>query len=188
MPFDLAGSIRKTSQWAFSSPLLNNILGSSLFVALTISLLMVLLIMVLYPAKKGTKFSVLCKLFIYMFFGTLLIIFLHDSVIKFMFEETEQEKEDVDFMRGTTHGGKDGVYNQSMMVAPSMPVPVLGSPQQVLQSQQPMPVPGAPVVNDGDDGGDDNDDNEIINVVENENVGVLGGGRVPMRKPNMYVR
>lgn len=186
MPFDLAGSIRKTSQWAFSSPILNNILGSSLFVAITIALLMILLIMVLYPAKKGTPISVLCKIFIYMFFGSLLIIFLHDSVIKFMFEESEQEKEDIDFMRGTTQGGKDGIYNQSSMIEPTQSIH-LGPASVELKSQQPLPAIGAPIKGSGIDMDDDTSpEPEIISVVEGGG-GYLGGSRVPPKKPNLFV-
>ncbi len=52
MPVDLASSINKTSQWAFSSDLLNNILGSSLILGFVISIILVIIVMLIYPAKK----------------------------------------------------------------------------------------------------------------------------------------
>ncbi len=108
MPIDLYSSIKKTSQWAFGSTILNNILGSSIFVSLIIALIMVLLIMIMYPAKSGTPFSVIAKMFIYMLFSSMLVIFLHDGVIKYMFEEELQEQKDDAIITGGTSG--DLVY------------------------------------------------------------------------------
>lgn len=110
MPIDLYGSLKKSSQWAFGSPLLNSILSSSIFVAGVIALIMVLLITVMYPAKKGTPFSIVAKMFVYMFFGTLLVIFLHDSVLKFMLEEERAAVESESFMKNTTIEDRDPVY------------------------------------------------------------------------------
>ena len=120
MPIDLKSSLKKTSQWAFSSPLLNSILGSSLFIAIIIAILMVLLVMVLYPAQKGTPFSVVFKMFLYMFFGTLLIVFLHDGVIKAMMDMQDKEKEETYLMNGSTTDGKDPVYGQTRPVNPEL--------------------------------------------------------------------
>jgi hypothetical protein len=106
MPIDLYSSLRGASQWAFGSPLLNNILGSSLFVAIVVALLMILLIMFMYPAKPGTSFAVIAKMFVYMFFSSLLVIFLHDGVIKYMMEEESAALDADDFMQNTTMRGR----------------------------------------------------------------------------------
>lgn len=37
--------------------------------------------MVMYPAKAGTSFSIMVKLFIYMFLGSTIFIFLHDGIM-----------------------------------------------------------------------------------------------------------
>lgn len=115
MPIDLYSSIDKTSQWAFGSPLLNNVLSSSLFVAIAIALLMCLLIMVMYPAKSGTPFSIVIKMFVYMMFGSLLIIFLHDGVLKYMFKEELDANEADDFMNNVNQEGRvsDPTYSIS---------------------------------------------------------------------------
>ncbi len=87
MAIDLYSTLKNTSQWAFGSAILNGILSSSIFVAFVIALIMVLLIMLMYPAKSGTSFSVVCKLFVYMFLGSLLVLFLHDGVLTYMIKE-----------------------------------------------------------------------------------------------------
>ncbi len=123
MPIDLLSTIKKTSQFAFSSPLLNNLLGSSLFTALVITTIIILLIMFIYPAKKDTPLTVVFKLFIYSFCASLLIVFLHDGVIKHMFEEKEKIKIDTDIMYGTNINNRDVVYSSK----PITPNVVIGS-------------------------------------------------------------
>ena len=87
MAIDLYNTLKNTSQWAFGSAILNGILSSSIFVAFVIALLMMLLIMLMYPAKSGTSFSVIFKLFVYMFLGSLFVVFLHDGVLTYMIKE-----------------------------------------------------------------------------------------------------
>ena len=115
MPVDLGSTIKKTSRFIFSSNLLNNILGSSLFLSILMSIFMLLLVMIIYPAKSGTPISVLCKLFIYMFFGSLAFIFLHDGIIKNFFEEEEMERQENDILQGTNSLNKDSVYGKTMI-------------------------------------------------------------------------
>lgn len=148
MPIDLMSSIKKTSQWAFGSPLLNSILGSSLFVALTVALVMMLLIMIMYPAKKGTSFTVVAKMFIYMFFTSLLVIFLHDGVIKFMFEEEHQSKAADDMMRGVSVVGRgDDVYAVGhRAISPSLADAVNEMKLSIDEPAAPVVVKAPPVV------------------------------------------
>lgn len=87
MSIDLYESIDGMSKWAFGNNFLNKILGSSLAIAIVISFIMVLLIMFIYPAKQGTSFVVVLKLFVYMFFSSLLVIFLHDGILKYTIKE-----------------------------------------------------------------------------------------------------
>jgi hypothetical protein len=106
MPIDLYSSVKKTSKWAFDSPFLNNVLGSTLFVSIIIALIMILIIMIMYPAKSGTSFSVVLKMFFYMFIGSLVVLFLHDGIIKHMIEEEYQSDSSDVLMRGTTSIGR----------------------------------------------------------------------------------
>ena len=138
MPIDLYSTINKTSQWAFGSPVLNAILGSSVFVALVVALLMVVIVMVMYPAKSGTPFSVVMKMFVYMAAGTLLVIFLHDGVLKYMMEEESAEDDADAFMQNTTMGGRQADPSYGMMYQQIAPTPQ-PMPQPMPQPQ-PMPV------------------------------------------------
>lgn len=141
MPIDLYSSLKGASQWAFGSQLLNNILGSSIFVAIIVSLLMILLIMFMYPAKSGTSFVVVAKMFIYMCFGSLLIIFLHDGVLKYMMEEQFTTRDSEHFMQNTTMQGRISDPSYSDLYKPISP-----QPQQMQQSPvQPSPVQQIPV-------------------------------------------
>jgi len=135
MPIDLCSSIKKTSQWAFGSPVLNGILSSSVFVAIVISLLMIILIMVMYPAKSGTPFSILMKMFIYMVFGTLLIVFLHDSVLKFTIVEELEGKEADAFMQNATLYGRQQDPSYGSLYREIIPS------NQSVQINQPAQIP-----------------------------------------------
>ncbi len=153
MPIDLHSSLKGASQWAFGSPLLNSVLGSSIFVAFVIALLMVLSIMFMYPAKAGTPFSVLAKLFVYMFFGTMLIVFLHDGVIKYIIEEEYTEKDNEYFMQNTTLEGRRADPSYSGMykiVSPLAPVaPVAQAPQVIPQPPPSLPGTATDTVSGG---------------------------------------
>lgn len=134
MPIDFFSSLRGASDWAVGSPLLNSILGSSLFVAIVVSLIMMLLIMFMYPAKAGTPFSVIAKMFIYMFFGSLLVIFLHDGIIKYDMEEKFTTRDSDAFMQNTTMQGRISDPSYADLYKPIAPVSQPISSQPVVQS------------------------------------------------------
>jgi hypothetical protein len=139
MPIDLYGGVfKKASNWAFGSPLLNNVLGSSIFVAITIALLMIVLIMIMYPAKSGTSFSVVLKMFVYMLFGSMLIVFLHDGVIKYMNDEKLEAAASSSFMQNTTMEGRqyDPAYGSTYkLINPDQSKAVTGGSLQGLTTQ-----------------------------------------------------
>jgi hypothetical protein len=87
---------------------------------------MVILIMVMYPAKKGTPFSIVAKLFIYMMFSSLLVVFLHDGVIKYMYDEERESQLSESFMQNVTFDGRnrDAVYGQSYQTISPSPAPI----------------------------------------------------------------
>lgn len=172
MTIDLGNSIRKTSNVVFSSNFLNNILGNSIFVAVIITVIFMLLVMVMYPAKRGTSGLVLIKMLIYMFFGSLLVVFLHDGVIKHTIEEANGDRESTDFMRGTTMEGKDIVYGQTRPVQPSAVQPSAvqsnAGPSNVMQSNTVQSVESQVQVTGGDGG---------------EDILLFGGSELPEIKP-----
>jgi hypothetical protein len=143
MPIDLNGCLKGMSNKAFGSPILNSILGSSVFVALVIAFVMIILIMVMYPAKKGTSFTVIAKMFLYMTFTTLLVVFLHDGVIKYMIDEEREMQLSESFMQNITEEGRarDPVYgNAYRNINPGMQ-----SQSQPQPQMQPLPIPQQPI-------------------------------------------
>ena len=149
MPIDLCSSVGSVSQYAFGSSALNGILSSSIFMAIMISFIMVILIMILYPAKKGTSFFLVGKMFVYMFFISWMLVFLHDSVLNYINKEKEQSDLSHDFMHGVSH--KDPVYGNYEPISPTQTIesaePVIAIPDVI---EQPTPVP---VINNGRLGG-----------------------------------
>lgn len=107
MAIDLNDTVKSVSNWAFGSPLLNGILGSSVFIAILISIIMILLIMIFYPAKSGTPASVLFKMFVYMFFSTLLVVFLHDAVKKYTYDNEKNEEDQEILTTNVTGNGRN---------------------------------------------------------------------------------
>ena len=93
MPINFDESLTSLSQWAFGSPFLNQILGNSVLLSTVISLIVLLLIMFIYPAKQGTGPSVLFQIFIYVFLSTNLLIMLHDGITKYK----KQTSDDITF-------------------------------------------------------------------------------------------
>ena len=172
MPIDLADSIKTCSNWAFGSSVLNNVLSSSITLAIVISTLMVVFIATMYPAKPGTPFTIVGKLFIYMFFTTLMVVFLHDSVIKHTNENTQENRVSSDFMRGISMVNRDPVYGHQSMISPE-PRP---TPAQVITgSHEPvMPVVQAPAP--------DVQEVPVLGGYQS----VLVGRRVPKRGGNPY--
>jgi hypothetical protein len=178
MTIDLNSTVGSCSRYVFGSDLLNGILSSSVTVAVLISLVMVLLIMVMYPAKKGTGFAVIAKMGLYMFFLTMLIVFLHDSVLKFIFNEKSYQDSSEDIMRGVNSYSRDPVASSVYTsVTPDM-----------VSNAAPSDTPIIPI-----SGGDDSTDREPEpepaysgSIVNGGNHGILGGGKVPSLTSNPY--
>lgn len=119
MPIDLCSSVNKISNYAFGSGFLNTLFGSALSIAFVIALIMILLIMIMYPAKSGTSLLIIVKLFIYMFMFGLLVVFLHDGVLKYTLQEKTEDDSNVSIMKGTTLGGRDAVYGNYNSINPT---------------------------------------------------------------------
>lgn len=111
MAIDLNSIINSCSRTVFGSDLLNSILSSSIFMAIVITLVMLLIIMIIYPAKKGTGFVVIAKMGLYMFLISFMLIFLHDSVLKYTFEEKTHDRSADEIMKGMNSNNRDPVAN-----------------------------------------------------------------------------
>ena len=140
MTIELLACTRQVNKYASDSIGLNKLLSHTGILALMISLLMVLIIMVFYPAKPGTSFYILVKIFVYMFTGTLLLVFLHDGILKDQYENTAHDLDLNDMVTNVT--GKNSNSRMAFGGAEHSikPAVVVHSPPLVNQSRQTTPL------------------------------------------------
>ena len=170
MPIDLCSSVSSVSQYAFGSSFVNIILSSSIFVAVVIAIIMTLIIMILYPAKKGTPFFLVGKMFVYMFFISWLVIFLHDSVLRYTFDEEKQADSAHDFIENLSK--RDCVYGSQHTQV--LPTPLSSNDHT---PQKPVPDKSANTVSS-------NTNNTSDNII---GAGTLGGYHPPTTGGNPFV-
>jgi hypothetical protein len=140
MTIELLACTRQVNKYASDSIGLNKLLSHTGILALMISLLMVLIIMVFYPAKPGTSFYILVKIFVYMFTGTLLLVFLHDGILKDQYENTAHDLDLNDMVTNVT--GKNSNSRMAFGAAEHSikPAVVTHSPPLVNHSRQTSPL------------------------------------------------
>jgi hypothetical protein len=93
MPIDLNYSLNTVSDQAFGNNLISNTLGSILSCALILSIISILLIMFIYPAKSGTSLVTVVKIFIYMFAACAAVLFVHDGIQRRRWREEEEQRD-----------------------------------------------------------------------------------------------
>ena len=114
--------------------------------------------MVIYPAQAGTSGGVLFKMFLYMFGATLLVMFLHDGIIKHMIQDEQDDKNQTEFDKGLNPQTRETYYGKQIIVKPNLSdenmMPVLGQGEhypmqpvmQPVQPVQPVMQPVQPVM------------------------------------------
>ena len=81
MPIELSESLKNTCGVTFASRGMNGLFCSKFYTTLILTIMILILITVIYPCKKGTPFWIVGKLGFYIFAATLAILFLHDGVV-----------------------------------------------------------------------------------------------------------
>lgn len=172
MPIDLYSSVNKVSHFAFGSTVLNTLFGSTTITALIIATIMIISVMILYPAKLHTPLMVVFKMFIYIFIFTLLIVFVHDGVTKYTIEEKFQDKISADLMQGTSISTRDSVYGSGYVdINPSSQNQAGGGRTEEQTEEISIPQPPVSIVQPKPP------DTEIS---------VLGGAKPPPHRENPY--
>lgn len=97
MSIDLRDSAARAGSYVSSSPLLNGIFSNKIVVSLMIAAIMILIVMIVYPAKKGTGVGLLIKMFVYMATFTGIVMFLHDGILESNFKEQHHDNNALDF-------------------------------------------------------------------------------------------
>jgi hypothetical protein len=189
MPIDLCSSINKISHYAFGSSVLNGVLGSSIFVAVLITLVMTVLIMIMYPAKRGTKFTTVGKMGIYMFFITLLIVFLHDSVIRYISEDLAQSRSENDFIKGFSNSTKDVVYGNYESILPEpreLTLPINATTNATTDTKTNATTDTKTSTSTNTKPVDGSSECYTGSIVSGGNFGILGGSYAPKIAGNPY--
>ena len=93
MPFELSESLKNTCSMTFASRGVNLIFSNKIYTSAILTIMIIVLIMILYPGKKGTPFWIVGKLGVYIFLVSLAIIFIHNGVVYSAFENKNGNKE-----------------------------------------------------------------------------------------------
>ena len=128
MPIDFNSSITQLSKKTFGNTFLSGLLGNTISISFVISLVIILIIMMMYPAKSGTKFTIFAKMMIYIYFSVLLLVFLHDSIVKYKVKENLERDIDEDNINSIT-GGDNIIYGTNR-------INPVSNTQQVPQTRQ----------------------------------------------------
>ena len=91
-----------------------NSIKSPFWLALIITVIILLITIFVYPAKKTSSLSKLFKLMIYIFITTLVFLFLHDNAIKEVWLTEHEDKKARDVLSGMT----DFIANGNKPVIP----------------------------------------------------------------------
>jgi hypothetical protein len=92
----------------YSATGLNHIFSSVLYTSIMLSITIILVIMLLYPGKKGTPVWVIFKLFLYIMMIITVVFSIHNSFIKNNYKEKYLNSNVSDLM-DNIHGGR--MYN-----------------------------------------------------------------------------
>lgn len=117
MPIDLNSSVSRVSHMAFGNAALNTILSNSVFVAFVITAVVILIVLIMYPARANTPFFIVGKMFVYIMLISWIVIFLHDSVSQQLTAEQLHANESRDFIQNIVV--KDPVYGRYEPIRPT---------------------------------------------------------------------
>jgi hypothetical protein len=81
MPFELSESLKNTCGLTFASRGMNGLFCSKFYTTLILTIMILILITIIYPGKKGTPFWIIGKLGLYIFVACLAVLFIHDGVV-----------------------------------------------------------------------------------------------------------
>lgn len=94
---------------------LGNSIKSPFWLAIMITVIIILITIFIYPAKKSASISKLLKLMIYIFVTSLILIFLHDSAIREVWQNEHEDKKAREILGGMS----DFIANGSKPVIPA---------------------------------------------------------------------
>ena len=102
-------------------PFFNGILSNIVYVSITLSILLIIMILFIYPCKETTPAWVLAKLFVYLSITNLIIFSMHNSIMKNKYSEKFSSETSEKFINNiNSRGGSASIYNsENIKVVPT---------------------------------------------------------------------
>lgn len=115
MPFDFGEGLSTVNKYIFEGSILGPSFGNGFIVGAIIAFAMLLIVMIMYPAKSGTSVVVLFKMLFYMTIASVSILFLHDGVVSKKYQKKIEQLQDDDF---THRMNSKLITNNSIKIVP----------------------------------------------------------------------
>jgi len=120
MPIDFSSSVNNISGKVFGTSIINKYLSSTLVVAFLITFILIIIIMLFYPAKENTPIKILFKVGLYSFLSSALILFLHNGVIKSNMTNNVMDENNEKIIQNLTNSNRDIIYNNKIPIKPNI--------------------------------------------------------------------
>ena len=118
MPIELSESLKNTCGVTFASRGMNGLFCSKFYTTLILTIMILILITVIYPCKKGTPFWIVGKLGFYIFAATLAILFLNDGVVYSSYKKEVAGGEGDEFVEALNGGDNVAFGGDNLPVNP----------------------------------------------------------------------
>lgn len=103
----------------YSATGLNYIFSSVLYTSLVLSVIIILMILLLYPAKRGSPAWLILKLFLYILMAITIVFSIHNSFIRNNYKE-KYLNNNVSSLMDNIHGGGLVYGNDKIKVQPNL--------------------------------------------------------------------
>jgi hypothetical protein len=120
MPIDISSSVNNISNQVFGTSIINKYLGSTICVGILITFILLMIIMIFYPAKENTPIKIIFKVGLYSFLSSLLILFLHDGIIKSNLSNDKINENNEKIIQNLTNKNRDIIYNKNIPIKPNI--------------------------------------------------------------------
>jgi hypothetical protein len=120
MPFELSESFKNTCSITFASRGLNGIFCNKFYTSVILTIIILIIITIIYPCKKGTPFWIISKLGVYIFIATISIILIHDGVSNVTNNKINDRYENDEFVNNLSGNNNLSFKNDNMLVNPKV--------------------------------------------------------------------
>ena len=119
MPFELSKYLKNTYGLTFASRGLNVIFCNKFYTTIILTIIILMIITIMYPCKKGTPFWVVCKVGLYIFIATITILFIHGSVTHSINALVLDGVDDDEFVANINGGNNIAFDGDNMHIKPN---------------------------------------------------------------------